>query len=85
MRVTVSLDADVEALIRTLMTERRISFEEALNQAIRAGAGRPSEGPFRQKTFRMGSHPKFPLDKALALSGVMEDEELARKLQMRVD
>jgi hypothetical protein len=31
----------------------------------------------------MGSHPKFLLNKALALAGVMEDEELARKLQMR--
>ena len=44
MRTTVTLDADVEQLLRDAMHERRQSFKETLNQAIRAGlAG--GEGP----------------------------------------
>ena len=68
------------------MRERGMSFKEALNQAVRSGTGmtrrRPS-GQFRQKTYRMGFQPEFRWDKALALADAMEDEELARKLQLR--
>ena len=67
------------------MSERRLSFKEALNQAIRAGAGagRKPEGRFRQKTFRMGFQPQFRWEKALAMASAMEDEEVVRKLQLR--
>ena len=37
MRTTVTLDPDVEQLLRDAMQRRRQSFKEALNQAIRAG------------------------------------------------
>lgn len=37
MRTTVTLDPDVEQLLRDAMQQRRQSFKEALNQAVRAG------------------------------------------------
>lgn len=37
MRTTVTLDPDVEQLLRDAMQQRRQTFKEALNQAIRAG------------------------------------------------
>lgn len=37
MRTTVTLDSDVEQLLRDAMQQRRQGFKEALNQAIRAG------------------------------------------------
>jgi hypothetical protein len=37
MRTTVTLDPDVEQLLRDAMQQRRQSFKETLNQAIRAG------------------------------------------------
>ena len=37
MRTTVTLDPDVERLIKDVMKERAISFKEALNEAARAG------------------------------------------------
>jgi hypothetical protein len=87
MRTTVTLDPDVEALLRKVMRERGVSFKEALNQAIRLGAGAaPRRSPrhrFQQKTYRMGFRPEFQWDKALALAAAMEDEELVRKLQLR--
>lgn len=87
MRTTVTLDPDVEVLVRKLMRERGLSFKDALNQAVRLGSGIALQGrqgrPFRQKTFRMGFRPEFRWDKALALAEAMEDEELVRKLQLR--
>ena len=37
MRTTVTLDADVEQLIREAMERGRKSFKEALNEAVRRG------------------------------------------------
>ncbi len=86
MRTTVTLDSDTETLVRKMMRERQLSFKEALNQAIRLGIGgsrQKSRQRFRQKTYRMGFCPEFRWDKALALADAMEDEELARKLELR--
>ena len=37
MRTTVTLDGDVEAVLRVAMRERHLSFKEAVNNALRAG------------------------------------------------
>ncbi len=77
----------MKALLQKLMRERRVSFKEALNQAVRsgiAGALRPqSRRRFRQKTYHMGFRAEFRWDKAMALAEAMEDEELVRRLQLR--
>jgi hypothetical protein len=39
MRTTVTLDKDAEQLLRTAMRNRRKSFKETLNDAIRSGLG----------------------------------------------
>jgi hypothetical protein len=85
MRTTVTLDPDVEALLRKRMRERGLSFKEALNQAVRAGLtkGTPRAAKkYRLKTFQMG-RADIALDKALSLAAAIEDEELARKLSLR--
>ena len=86
MRTTVTLDPDVEALLRKAMGERDVSFKVALNQAIRDGLSakpllRPRE--FRVKTHRMGFRPELALDRALSLASALEDEEIVRKLSVR--
>jgi predicted nucleic acid-binding protein len=53
----VTLDPDVERLIRDAMRARAISFKEALNEAARIGLRgkeRKRDWKFTQKTFRMG-------------------------------
>lgn len=80
MRTTVTLDPDTDAYVRRLMRERGLTFKEAVNEAIRAGLGRPSTVS-ATPTFRMGA--KVPLDKALRLAGELEDEELTRRLAAR--
>lgn len=82
MRTTVTLEPDVEAIIRKLMRERGLSFKEAVNLAIRAGLrSNSSAEPFETPVFDLGG-ARYPLDRALALSGLLEDEELMRKRTM---
>jgi len=86
MRTTVTLDSDVERLIKDAMRERGISFKEALNEAARLGLRgkeRRRAQKFAQKTFRMGAGQEFRWDKALAVADAIEDEELSRKLTLR--
>lgn len=85
MRTTITLEPDVQALIRTAMKERGISFKEALNSAVRLGLtqGKARRSNFIQKTHRMGADRNFRWDKALEIAAAMEDEELGRKFSLR--
>ena len=61
MRTTVTLDPDVDQLIRKIIRERDLSFKDAINEAIRAGLKKEPvrQKPFKQKTFPMGSAKHF--------------------------
>jgi hypothetical protein len=86
VRTTVTLDPDVERLLREAMREKSLSFKEALNQAVKAGlqrGGRSSSGKFRQRTFAMGQAMDLRLVKALALADALEDEQIVHKLDLR--
>ncbi len=79
MRTTVTLDDDTVVVIRRLMRERRISFKQALNDAIRQGAQqRPTPAVFATRTADLGV-PSVNLDRALQIAGELEDEELIRR------
>jgi len=83
MRTTVTLDADVAALLEKAMRERGISFKQAVNEAIRRGL-RSSSGPSRTSwttPSAMGT-PTVNLDKALDVAAALEDEELIRKMRV---
>ncbi|MGH3930845.1 MAG: hypothetical protein ACRDTF_12805 [Pseudonocardiaceae bacterium] len=81
MRTTVTLDPDTAALIQQRMRERGISFKQALNEAIRAGAAENRGAPFRTVTVALGV-PTVNLDRALQLAAELEDEELVRKIRV---
>lgn len=80
MRTTVTLDADTEAMVRRLMEHRQISFKQALNDAIRRGAGAPPVVDVVTSVRRMGE-PTVNLDRALQLHGDLEDEEIVRRMR----
>ncbi len=85
MRTTVTLDSDVEALLRKAMRERRAPFKQVLNAAIREGltsARRNAGKRFKQPTFDMGK-PLVDLTKALSLAAELEDAEMIAKMQRR--
>lgn len=80
MRTTVTLDPDVDALIKRAMRERGLSFKEALNDAVRAGAqGGETASATDFPTYPMGE-PSVDITKALRLAGELEDDELTRRL-----
>jgi len=83
VRTTVTLDADVDALVKRLMRERGIGFKDAVNHAIRAGLASDKRSPFRTPTFRLGFDPAVRWDKALRLAADLEDDELIRRLATR--
>ena len=82
MRTTVTLDPDVEQLLRRHMRERRVSFKEALNDAIRDGLTKANgPPPFRTRTASLGV-AAVNLDRALQLAAELEDDELVRRMRL---
>ena len=82
MRTTVTLDDDVEGLIRRAMKRSRKSFREALNDGLRRGLGPAkgqSEPPFvleaRDMGLRTGIDPAHVRD----MDGEIEVDEFLRK------
>lgn len=88
MRTTVTLDPDVQQLLRDAMQRRRLSFKEALNQAIRSGLSRtpnPSDGeaPFVVRARRMGLRAGIDAGRLNQMTDELEAEsfdELSRTL-----
>ena len=67
---------------RELMQRENLTFREALNRAIRAGLGARAGRRFRQRTFELGVRPDILLDKALRITGDVEDQEILRRLAL---
>lgn len=83
MRTAVTIDPDVEVLLRKAMRERDASFKQVLNDRLReALSGRPRapREPFRQTAFHLGE-PLVDLTKATSLAAELEDLELAARLR----
>lgn len=84
-RTTVTLDSDVAEQLKALARCRDISFETALNDAIRKGLAseREANSPYRVPSRPMRLRPNIDLAHALSLADSIEDEEILRKLEIR--
>ena len=84
MRIVITLDPDVEALLRKTMRARGEPFKQVLNAAIRdglrAGSARAPAREFRQRTFKLGK-PLIDLTKALSLASELDDAETVTRMQ----
>lgn len=78
MRTTVTLDDDVELLVRRRMAENQVSFKQALNDLIRDGVAGRAMPQFTTRTADLGV-PSVKLDRALQIAADLEDEELIRR------
>lgn len=81
MRTTITLDPDVDQLLRRAMRDRGATFRDTVNEAIRAGLRAHKVPRFRQKTVAMGK-PHFNVNKALQLASELEDQEILRKIAL---
>lgn len=81
----MTLDADVVAGIRRVEAERGVSFEQALNDTIRAGLSAltvPPSEPYRVDSFSAEIRPGVDLRAVNRLLADVEDEELVRKTDL---
>ncbi len=72
MRTTITLDSDVEALLKRLMRERGLSFKEAVNASLRKGLAPKPRADL--------GVPKVDTLHALQLASDLEDDEIAREM-----
>ena len=83
MRTTVTLDPDVAALLKRAMRERAVTFKQALNDAVRAGAApQPPRRPRTPPPAHDMGEPLVDVTKALRLAGELEDQERASRLAL---
>lgn len=81
MRTTVTLDDDTVQLLDRRRRERNISFNQALNEAVRAGLRAPSAAPFRTGSVSLGV-ATIDLDRALPLVGELDENDRLRRLRI---
>lgn len=87
MRTTVRIDDDLLKELKDRAHEEGISLTRLFNRLLRAALLAKRRGSKRrrrhhERTYSMGA-PSVNLDKALALSALLEDEETVRKLRLR--
>lgn len=80
MRTTVTLEPDVDRMLKRRMQEHGVSFKEALNSALRAGlGGAEPRSAAAFPTFDLGE-PVRDLTHALRVAADLEDDEIVRKM-----
>ena len=87
MRTTLTLDPDVAADLKRRARRSGKPFRQVLNDAVRAGLhsqDAPATRPYRLTPVSTGGVlPGIDLDRALRLADALDDEALARKLELR--
>jgi len=80
MRTTVTLDKDVEKMLRDAMHSSRRSFKQMINAAIRAGLSKKSVGakrtPFKIKAKPMGLRDGIDPTALNKLAGELEADAI---------
>ena len=78
-RTTVILTPDAEAVVRKLMRDRELSFNDAVNTAILGGLTRAGDRDiYRTPTFRLGA-ARVSVDRAVQVAAQLEDDGLLHK------
>ena len=87
MRTTVDLELDLLKRLRREALRRGVPVKHLLSKLLREGLEARPAGPvggYRCPTFAMGAPaPGVDLTKALAVAAALEDDEVARELQLR--
>jgi hypothetical protein len=87
MRTTLTLDDRIAKSLKALAHRTGKPFKQIVNETLQAGlAAReaPKPRPYRLKPVSLGGPlPGVNIDKALRLSGALEDDEIAREIELR--
>jgi hypothetical protein len=88
MRTTLTIDDRIAKALKALAHRSGKPFKQVLNETLQAGLAARS-APAKAKPYRLkpaslgGVLPGIDLTKALRLAASLEDEEIARKLELR--
>ena len=87
MRTTVTIDDATAKVLKEVAYRSGKPFRQVLNETLRAGLNAkrgPTSKPYRLDPVSLGGVlPSINLDKALQVADDLEDQEVARKLQMK--
>lgn len=79
VRRTVTLDPDTRVLVERAMREGGLTFDEAINHAIRAGLGVRAKPLPSYTTARALGPARANLAKALVIAAELDDEATVRR------
>jgi hypothetical protein len=87
MRTTLTLDDRIAKILKALAHRTGKPFKQVVNETLQAGLaarGAPKPRPYRLRPVSLGGvSPGIDLNKALRLAAALEDEEIARELELR--
>ena len=86
MRTTLTIDEDLMVTIKEKVRVEKMSYKEVINKAIRAGistVGERNPKPYSCQSFALGTPREVDLNHTSKLVDAFQDEEIARKLQLR--
>ena len=85
MRTTLTLEPDVELLLKQEMQRTDGSMKSVINDALRKGLGargkQPDQPPFKVEPFDLGVNPNLDYDRLNQYSDELETEEFIRKMK----
>ena len=88
MRTTLTIDDRIAKALRALVHRSGKPFKRVVNETLQAGLA-AGEAPAKARRYRIkpvslgGVVPGVDLTKALRLADALEDDEIARKLDLR--
>lgn len=88
MRTTLTIEDRIARDLKEIAHRSGRPFKVVVNETLRAGLA-ARQSPIKQKRYRLRPaslgrvQSGIDLDKALALAGALEDQEIARKLELR--
>jgi hypothetical protein len=87
MRTTLTLDDRIAKALKSLAHRSGKPFKQVVNETLQSGLAlreTPTPRPYRLKPASLGGVlPGINLDRALRLAAALEDEEIARELDLR--
>lgn len=87
MRTTLTLDDRIAKALKDRAHRTGKPFKRVVNETLQAGLaaeGARKPQPYRLKPVRLGGvMPGVNINKALRLAAALEDEEIARELELR--
>ncbi|MFN0313820.1 MAG: hypothetical protein ACKVQA_02105 [Burkholderiales bacterium] len=87
MRTTLTLDDRIAKALKTLAHRSGKPFKQVVNETLQTGLAAnetPKPRPYKLKPVALGGVlPGIDIDKALRLAAALEDEEIARELELR--